>query len=230
MVLESTGFQDLLERLTFAQRIQKQDVQIVHQVAWRVSRSRRQAVDLGALEVRQQQITVQVLHERESGREREGARPAADRGRTRPCRESGAAASARETGRQAPEPAPRQAEQAAAARRPRAHGSGEFPVGQRQPERRRGAARLHVPAAQERRVAAGNLVPGPGRRHLGAGRHAGVRRLLGHDRAARDRRLRPVCAGAPLRQLDRRIRLRLLRPRRPNRISCRSVPTSARAR
>src|SRR5947209_10855303 len=66
VVLESSGFQDLLERLTFAQTIQKQDVQIVHQV--RVARKQvaAEAVHLGALEVRQQQITVQVLHERNS--------------------------------------------------------------------------------------------------------------------------------------------------------------------
>jgi murein DD-endopeptidase MepM/ murein hydrolase activator NlpD len=66
VVLESSGFQDLLERLTFAQKIQKQDVRIVHQV--RVARKQvaAEAVHLGALEVRQQQITVQVLHERNS--------------------------------------------------------------------------------------------------------------------------------------------------------------------
>jgi murein DD-endopeptidase MepM/ murein hydrolase activator NlpD len=66
VVLESSGFQDLLERLTFAQKIQKQDVQIVHQV--RVARKQvaAEAVHLGALEVRQQQITVQVLRERNS--------------------------------------------------------------------------------------------------------------------------------------------------------------------
>jgi murein DD-endopeptidase MepM/ murein hydrolase activator NlpD len=65
VVLESSGFQDLLERLTFAQKIQKQDVQIVHQV--RVARKQvaAEAVHLGALEVRQQQITEQVLHERD---------------------------------------------------------------------------------------------------------------------------------------------------------------------
>jgi murein DD-endopeptidase MepM/ murein hydrolase activator NlpD len=66
VVLESTGFQDLLERISFAQRIQRQDVQIVAQVR----RTRRllaaQAVRLGSLEVRQQRLAEQVLHERNS--------------------------------------------------------------------------------------------------------------------------------------------------------------------
>ena len=66
VVLESRGFQDLLERLTFAQKIQRQDVQIVTQVR----RTRRQvaaeAVHLGSLEVRQQALTEQILHERNS--------------------------------------------------------------------------------------------------------------------------------------------------------------------
>jgi peptidoglycan hydrolase CwlO-like protein len=64
IVLESTGFQDLLERLSFAQRIQKQDVQVITEV----KRARRevaaQAVRLGALEVRQQALTAAVLSER----------------------------------------------------------------------------------------------------------------------------------------------------------------------
>jgi peptidoglycan hydrolase CwlO-like protein len=66
VVLESRGFQDLLERLTFANRIQKQDVQIVRQVRAARKQVAAEAVRLGALEVRQQQITVQVLHERNS--------------------------------------------------------------------------------------------------------------------------------------------------------------------
>lgn len=64
VVLESTGFKDLLERISFAQRIQKQDAQVV---SW-VKSTRRavaaQATKLGALEVRQQRITEQVLSQR----------------------------------------------------------------------------------------------------------------------------------------------------------------------
>lgn len=64
IVLESSGFQDLLERLSFAQKVQKQDVQIIRQV----KRARRevaaQAVRLGALEVRQQTLTNAILAER----------------------------------------------------------------------------------------------------------------------------------------------------------------------
>ena len=66
VVLESRGFQDLLERLSFAQKIQKQDVQIVRQVRAARRQVAAEAVHLGALEVRQQRITVQVLHERNS--------------------------------------------------------------------------------------------------------------------------------------------------------------------
>ncbi len=66
VVLESTGFTDLLERIAFAQRIQKQDAQVV---SW-VKSTRRavaaQATKLGALEVRQQRITEQVLSQRNS--------------------------------------------------------------------------------------------------------------------------------------------------------------------
>ncbi len=66
VVLESTGFKDLLERIAFAQRIQKQDVQVV---SW-VKSARRavaaQATRLGHLELRQQQITEQVLAQRNS--------------------------------------------------------------------------------------------------------------------------------------------------------------------
>jgi len=66
IVLESSGFQDLLERLSFAQRIQKQDIQIVKMVRAARRRVAAQAVRLGALEVRQQALTNQILNERNS--------------------------------------------------------------------------------------------------------------------------------------------------------------------
>jgi peptidoglycan hydrolase CwlO-like protein len=66
VVLESTGFRDLLERIAFAQRIQRQDVQIVTQVRRARRQVAAQAVRLGSLEVRQQKLTEQVLHERNS--------------------------------------------------------------------------------------------------------------------------------------------------------------------
>ena len=64
VVLESTGFNNLLERIAFAQRIRNQDAQIISQV--KVSRSAvaAQATRLGALSVRQQRLTVEVLSER----------------------------------------------------------------------------------------------------------------------------------------------------------------------
>jgi murein DD-endopeptidase MepM/ murein hydrolase activator NlpD len=64
VVLESTGFRDLLERITFAQRIQHQDVRIVGQVRRARRRVAAEAVRLGALEVQQQRLAEQVLHER----------------------------------------------------------------------------------------------------------------------------------------------------------------------
>jgi murein DD-endopeptidase MepM/ murein hydrolase activator NlpD len=64
VVLEANGFQDLLERLAFAQRIQKQDVQVIKSVRLARRRVAAQAVRLGALEVRQQALTTQVLNER----------------------------------------------------------------------------------------------------------------------------------------------------------------------
>jgi murein DD-endopeptidase MepM/ murein hydrolase activator NlpD len=65
VILEANGFQNLLERLAFAQRIQKQDIQVIKAV--RVARREvaAQAVKLGALEVRQQALTTQILRERD---------------------------------------------------------------------------------------------------------------------------------------------------------------------
>jgi peptidoglycan hydrolase CwlO-like protein len=64
VVLESNGFQDLLERLAFAQRIQRQDVQVIKAVRIARRRVAAEAVRLGALEVRQQQLTDQIAGER----------------------------------------------------------------------------------------------------------------------------------------------------------------------
>ena len=66
IVLESTGFQDMLERLSFAQRIQKQDVRIITQVKTARREVASEAVRLGALEVRQQALTAAVVNERNS--------------------------------------------------------------------------------------------------------------------------------------------------------------------
>lgn len=64
VVLESTGFQDLLERIAFASRIQKQDVQIVTQVRAARRAVSAQAVHLGGLEVKQRAITEQIARDR----------------------------------------------------------------------------------------------------------------------------------------------------------------------
>ncbi len=64
VVLEARGFQDLLERVSFAQRISRQDVQIIS----RVRTSRRavaaQATRLGAIEARQQKLTNVIVAQR----------------------------------------------------------------------------------------------------------------------------------------------------------------------
>lgn len=64
VVLESTGFANLLERLAFAQRIGDHDAQIVGQVRASRRAVAAQATRLGALTLRQQSLTQQVLSER----------------------------------------------------------------------------------------------------------------------------------------------------------------------
>lgn len=66
VVLESTGFQNLLERLTFAERVQKQDARVVHQVRAARHAVTAEAVRLGGLELRQQKITAQITKDRNS--------------------------------------------------------------------------------------------------------------------------------------------------------------------
>jgi murein DD-endopeptidase MepM/ murein hydrolase activator NlpD len=64
VVLESTGFSDLLERLAFAQRISDQNAQIADQVRASRQAVALQATRLGALTVRQQTLTDASLYER----------------------------------------------------------------------------------------------------------------------------------------------------------------------
>lgn len=66
VVLDAKGFQDLLERLSFAQRIQKQDVQVIKQVRAARRAVAAQAEHLGALEVGEQAIVEQVRNQRDS--------------------------------------------------------------------------------------------------------------------------------------------------------------------
>jgi murein DD-endopeptidase MepM/ murein hydrolase activator NlpD len=64
VVLESNGFQNLLERVSFAERIRKQDVQIIREVRAARREVAAEAVRLGALEVRQRYLTDQVRAQR----------------------------------------------------------------------------------------------------------------------------------------------------------------------
>jgi murein DD-endopeptidase MepM/ murein hydrolase activator NlpD len=66
VVLESTGFPNLLERLAFVQRIGRHDANIVGQVQAARRAVAAEATRLGRLSVRQQQLTTQVLYERNS--------------------------------------------------------------------------------------------------------------------------------------------------------------------
>jgi murein DD-endopeptidase MepM/ murein hydrolase activator NlpD len=64
VVLASTGFNDLLERLNFAERVGHQDAQIVGGVKAARRAVAMQAIHLGTLSARQQQLTDQILSER----------------------------------------------------------------------------------------------------------------------------------------------------------------------
>ncbi|MBV9604054.1 MAG: peptidoglycan DD-metalloendopeptidase family protein [Solirubrobacterales bacterium] len=66
VVLSATGFSDLLERLTFMQRVRKQDIVIIGQVRAARRAEAAEATHLGKLEVRQQKLTAQVLADRNS--------------------------------------------------------------------------------------------------------------------------------------------------------------------
>jgi murein DD-endopeptidase MepM/ murein hydrolase activator NlpD len=64
VVLEARGFNDLLERLDFAQRIGRHNAQIVGDVKAARRAVAAQAIRLGVLSARQQRLTEQVLAER----------------------------------------------------------------------------------------------------------------------------------------------------------------------
>jgi peptidoglycan hydrolase CwlO-like protein len=64
VVLDSTGFQDLLERLSFMSRVQKHNAHVVAAVKAARRAVAAEATRLGALELRQQRLTEQVLQQR----------------------------------------------------------------------------------------------------------------------------------------------------------------------
>jgi peptidoglycan hydrolase CwlO-like protein len=64
-VLDSNGFSNLLERLSFAQRIRTHDQRVVAAVILARDRVAAQAVRLGGLEGRQQDVTARALAERD---------------------------------------------------------------------------------------------------------------------------------------------------------------------
>jgi murein DD-endopeptidase MepM/ murein hydrolase activator NlpD len=64
VVLEARGFTDLLERLTFAQRVRDDNVAVVNRVRSERQAVAAQAIRLGALQARQEAITLHVLRQR----------------------------------------------------------------------------------------------------------------------------------------------------------------------
>ena len=64
VVLSATGFQDLLNRLAFMQRVRRQDASIVSQVRSARRAVSAQATRLGRLQVRQQTLTEEVVAQR----------------------------------------------------------------------------------------------------------------------------------------------------------------------
>jgi peptidoglycan hydrolase CwlO-like protein len=65
VVLNATGFQDLLERLSFMQRVRKQDIDIIAQVRAARRAVAAEATHLGRLEVRQQTLVAEVQAQRD---------------------------------------------------------------------------------------------------------------------------------------------------------------------
>ena len=64
VVIEATGFQDLLNRLAFMQRVRKQDVSVISQVRAARRAVAAQATRLGRLEVREQTLIEQIVGQR----------------------------------------------------------------------------------------------------------------------------------------------------------------------
>jgi murein DD-endopeptidase MepM/ murein hydrolase activator NlpD len=64
VVIEATGFQDLLNRLAFMQRVRKQDVSVVSQVRAARRSVAAEATRLGRLEVREQTLIEQIVGQR----------------------------------------------------------------------------------------------------------------------------------------------------------------------
>jgi murein DD-endopeptidase MepM/ murein hydrolase activator NlpD len=66
VVLDANGFQQLLERIGFVERVQRQDAQVVGLVRASRRAVAHEAVRLGALELREQRLARQILAERNS--------------------------------------------------------------------------------------------------------------------------------------------------------------------
>jgi peptidoglycan hydrolase CwlO-like protein len=64
VVLSATGFQDLLEKLSFMQRVRKEDVNIIDQVRAARRAVAAEATRLGKLEVREQELVAEVQAQR----------------------------------------------------------------------------------------------------------------------------------------------------------------------
>jgi murein DD-endopeptidase MepM/ murein hydrolase activator NlpD len=65
VILEAHGFADMLERISFARRIQNQDTHVVTQVKQSRSAVAEEATALGAIELRQQQLAMRIVRQRD---------------------------------------------------------------------------------------------------------------------------------------------------------------------
>ncbi len=216
VVLESTGFNNLLERLAFAQRIRRQDTRVTTDVQAARRAVAAQATRLGALSLRQQRLTTQVLAERNRVdatrlaivqrqisaihlRDAKAGQLLSARGqlgslhhqlnRLVAIQAAAAAARALQLAAQRAPSAPRASETPST-------GSGAGPTTSAPTTPvSSGGFTFPMPRAS---ASPSGVVPGRRRRYLRPGRHSAVRRLFGDGRAARDRRVRPVGSDHPL--------------------------------
>ena len=219
VVLEAKGFPDLLERLSFAQRIRKQRRPDRRPGARRPPRGRRPGDPPG----RARSAPAGADHADAAAAQqprRVPSRAPQPADRRRPARAAAKAGPARE--RQEPGRRPCrassrkiQAAQAAAGRRAAGSRSLSRARLRSAPRRSTSGGGFTFPLPKGAASPPGTWTQDQGRRHLRARATRRARRVLRHDRAARDRRLRPVGARPALRQPARRLQLRLLRARRP---------------
>ena len=213
MVLEAKGFQDLLDQLAFEKRIRQQDAQQISIARTARKAVAAQATRLGALELRQQRLTDQVLAQRnQMYRARLGlVNQQIAVGRTRDANARQLAAVRSQVGGLRAQLSKIEAAQAAAAAR-----AAGLPVG--------GAGIVSgggftFPLPKGSAAPPGAWSPDQGV-DISAPGGTPARGVLWDDRAPRHRGVRTLGTGSALRWLRRRLQLRVLRPRRAGERAC----------